>query len=64
MSVREYIAELQKLDQDKGIWVVYDGVCRAFDPVPDDVADDDLAAYFNKHYGLAMKEGDYIINAS
>jgi hypothetical protein len=24
MTVREYIAELQKLDQDKNLWLIYD----------------------------------------
>ena len=38
MTVREYIEELKKLDQDKGIWVAYDYPCNMFAPTPDDEA--------------------------
>lgn len=63
MKVREYIEELKKLDQEKGIWVAYDCVCRIFDPIPDDTADKDFADYFNGRGHTDVKEGDYIINA-
>ena len=58
MKVKELIAELQKLDQERGIWVFYDGGCSIFPPIPDDRAkksDED------EFYGV--KEGDYIIYA-
>lgn len=63
MTVREYIEYLQTLDQDKGIWVVYDGFCRVFEPIPDAEVDDDLAEYFNENYRTNIKKGDYVINA-
>lgn len=61
MTVRELIAELQKLEQDRGIWVFYDGGFAVFPPIPDDRAD----AYDEDcHAVRGVKEGDYIINAS
>ena len=60
MTVREYIEELKKLDQDKGIWVAYDYPCNMFAPTPDDEATE----HHVKCYGYkGVKEGDYIISA-
>lgn len=62
-KVKELIEELKKLDQEKGIWVVYDGYC-AFPPLPDEEvdygADEDDAERFSE---LGMKKGDYLIVA-
>ena len=57
MTVRELITELQKLDQDRGIWVFYDGGCSIFPPIPDDRA----GGLIGSRHGV--KKGDYIINA-
>lgn len=56
MKVKELIEELKKLDQDKGIWVLYDGF-REFPPLPNYLADDE--------YGNVgeVQIGDYIIDA-
>jgi hypothetical protein len=59
MTVRELIEHLQTLDQDKGIWVRYDGFFY-FSPEPDDVAGDEDKRNGKKE---GVKKGDYIINA-
>ena len=59
MTVREFIEHLQTLDQDKGIWVRYDGYVY-FSPEPDDVADDFDEVTAEEE---GVKKGDYIINA-
>ena len=59
MTVREYIEHLQTLDQDKGIWVIYD-TYFAFDPTPDDVADNGDEKL---HGRKGLKAGDYVITA-
>ena len=56
MTVRELIKHLQTLDQDKGIWVCYDGGFSWFPPVPDETAD-------IPYRGGKIQPGDYIINA-
>ena len=58
MKVKELIAELQKLDQERGIWVFYDGGCSIFPPTPDDRAEKSDVDEFH-----GVKEGDYIIYA-
>lgn len=58
MKVKELIEELNKLDQDKGIWIAYDYPCRMYDPVPDMTADEECAELFKK---IGVEEGDYII---
>lgn len=57
MKVKELIEELKKLDQEKGIWIEYDGFA-IFDAVPDAIADEEFMKYYN---GDRVKEGDYII---
>lgn len=57
MKVKELIEELSKLDQEKGIWIEYDGFAY-FDAVPDAIADEEFMKYYN---GDRVKEGDYII---
>jgi len=59
MTVREFIEHLQTLDQDKGIWIRYDGYFY-FSPEPDDVADDEDKRTGKKE---GVKKGDYIIYA-
>ncbi len=65
MKVKELIEKLKELDQDKGIWVVYDGF-DAFPPLPDDCIDSDEARYLNEPDTPdeeMVKEGDYLITA-
>lgn len=63
MKVKELIEELKKLDQDRGIWVVYDSGYAVFSPVPDGTVQDkyDVEAYQNK--APELESGDYIIIA-
>lgn len=56
MKVRELIEHLQTLDQERDIWICYDGGCGWFAPVPDEQAD-------RPYRDGKIKEGDYIINA-
>lgn len=58
MKVKELIAELQKLDQERGIWVFYDCGYNIFPPTPDDRAGED-----DVDRSIGVQEGDYIINA-
>jgi hypothetical protein len=59
MKVKEYIEYLQALDQDKDIYVVYYGFW-GFDPVADEVADDDCT---RKDGTFEYRKGDYLIKA-
>lgn len=69
MKVKELIAELQKLDQEKGIWISYDGsngddhafTNGMYDPIPDDRVKKPLAEYCKEYYCEEVKEGDYLI---
>ena len=56
MTVAELIVLLEQLDQDRGIWVCYDGGVSWFAPYPDEQSESD---YRNGK----IKKGDYIINA-
>lgn len=59
MKVKEYIEYLQTLDQERDIYVVYDGF-MVFDPVADEVADED---WVKSDGTIKYKKGDYLINA-
>lgn len=62
MKVKELIEYLQTLDQEKGIWVFYDGGCSVFPPVPDALVDEgDMPVVEYDH--LDCKIGDYKIIA-
>ena len=70
MKVKEVISELQKLDQERNIWISYDGANGnergytngIFDPIPDDIVKqpwvDDCKKY--EEY-KDVKVGDYLI---
>jgi hypothetical protein len=60
MTVRELIEHLETLDQDKNIWVFYDYPCAAFEPIPDDTAEEDAEIFFKEK---GVKKGDYVITA-
>lgn len=58
MKVKEVIAELSKLDQEKELWVIYD-TFLAIEPIPDD------RQKGQKEYeeDVVLNDGDYIISA-
>lgn len=58
MKVKELIEELKKLDQEKGIWILYD-YFAILEPIPDVKADEEYVKMYGKH---GMELGDYIIN--
>jgi hypothetical protein len=59
MKVKDLIAELSKLDQEKGIWCIYDGFAL-ISLVPEKSADEyDVRNFKNE----GMELGDYVINA-
>lgn len=60
MKVKELIAELQKLDQEKGIWIAYDFPCAMFAPIPDGTAEKAHVDIFGSD---GVELGDYVINA-
>ena len=61
MKVKEVIAELQKLNQEKEIWVIYDGFL-AIKPIPDDTQKDQ-EKYDTYDTDVVLNDGDYIITA-
>ena len=58
MTVREFITELSKLDQDKNIWLMYDPPHACDEPRVHHLVgyDKDYAHMFDE-----VKEGDYAI---
>ena len=62
MTVKEFIEELKKLDQDKPIWIMYDPPFAVFEPEITHLVGDD--AYFAEMFsGEGIEEGDYAIIA-
>lgn len=70
MKVKEVILELQKLDQERNIWISYDGVndneCGftngIFDLIPDDIVKQPLVDDCKKYQKYKdVKVGDYLI---
>jgi len=70
MKVNEVISELQKLDQERDIWISYDGMNDdkygftngIFDPIPDDIVKQPLADDCKKYQEYKdVKVGDYLI---
>lgn len=58
MKVKEVVAELLKLDQEKELWVIYD-CFLAIKPVPDDVQ----KGQEKYSEDVVLNDGDYIITA-
>ena len=58
MKIKDFIAELQKLDQDKDIWVMYDPPYAVGEPEVEHLVGDraDYAAMYDE-----VAEGDYAI---
>lgn len=59
MKVKDLIAELSKLDQEKGIWGLYD-YFALFELIPDAEADEEFVAEFGSR---GIEVGDYIVIA-
>lgn len=60
MKVKEIIEQLQKLDQDKGIWLIYDSHLPIRPEVDEEVINEEDAEYYRR-YEEDIKAGDYII---
>lgn len=60
MKVKELIQYLEALDQEKNIWVVYDGF-KVFNPTPDMIAGPDEVSYLGDK---GVELDDYIIDAN
>ena len=58
MKVKEFIEHLQTLDQERNIWVRYDGVYFDEPTVDKDTVDEWEAEAYGKQ---GIKEGDYTI---
>ena len=62
MKVKELIEQLKKLDQEKGVWIIYDSFQPLKPEVDDVVKTEEDAEYFRK-YENDVKAGDYVISA-
>ena len=62
MKVKELIEQLQKLDQEKGIWIIYDSF-QPLKPEVDDVVQTEEDAEYFRCYENDVKVGDYVITA-
>jgi hypothetical protein len=60
MTVREYIAEMQKLDQDKNIWLMYDPPFSVSEPEITHLIGENLD-YADMFEDRGVKEGDYAL---
>lgn len=63
MKVKDVIAVLQQLDQERDIWVIYDSY-ECFAPIPDEVqGGGKTGLHIEGGYTSRMvKDGDYLIN--
>ena len=60
MKVKELIEQLEKLDQEKQVWIFYDYPYAVLAPTIDGIADDhDVNILWSK----GVKKCDYYINA-
>ena len=59
MKVKDLIVEFSKLDQEKGIWGLYD-YFALFELIPDAEADEEFVAEFGSR---GVEVGDYIVIA-
>ena len=61
MKVKELIEQLQKLDQDRGIWIIYD--CHIpYEPEVDGVVEtEEDAEYYSQYSDGGVKVNDYVI---
>ena len=64
MKVKELIEQLQKLDQEKGIWIIYDCYLPVKPKVDDVVRTEEDAEYYrSQNNDCDVKVGDYVITA-
>ena len=61
MKVKELIEQLQKLDQEKGIWIIYDTFQPIKPEVDEKVINEEDAEYYRR-YKEDVKAGDYTIS--
>ena len=61
MTVKDFIARLQELDQDKNIWQIYD-MCEAWEPEITHIVDSN-SEYADMLAEKGVKEGDYAMLA-
>lgn len=59
MKVKELIENLLKLDQEKGIWIIYDAYYPMEPNVDSHVLEEDIDRY--KEYNENIEIGDYCI---
>lgn len=59
MKVKELIKNLLKLDQEKGIWIIYDEYYPMEPDVDSNVLEEDIDRY--KEYNENIEIGDYYI---
>lgn len=60
MKVKEFIEHLQKLDQDRDVWIIYDTYLPVIPAVDDVIKTESDAEYFRRYEG-DVKVGDYVI---
>ena len=60
MKVKELIEQLKKLDQEKGIWIIYDSF-QPLKPEVDDVVRTEEDAEYFRRYENDVSVGDYVI---
>ena len=60
MKVKELIEQLQKLDQEKGIWIIYDCYLPVKPEVDEEVINEEDAEH-HRRYEEDVKAGDYKI---
>lgn len=61
MKVKELIEQLQKLDQEQGIWIIYDSFQPIKPEVDEEVIDEEDVEYYRR-YEEDVKAGDYTIS--
>lgn len=57
MKVKELIEELNKLDPERNIWIIYDGYCPMEPDVDSYVSEEDVDRY--KEYNENIEIDDY-----
>ena len=61
MKVKELIEQLQKLDQERGIWIIYDSF-QPIEPEVDGVVEtEEDAEYYSRYSDEGVKVNDYVI---
>ena len=63
MKVREFIEYLKTLNQDKDIWVSYDGDYKVWPPDGFCVAREDRSNWSDCQEEVTIKKGDYVFEA-